>query len=61
MLLLIDNFDSFSHILADLIRQTGVALIIKRNEVSLEEIEKIDFKDLILSPGPGTPATISSN
>ncbi|MBS4069849.1 MAG: aminodeoxychorismate/anthranilate synthase component II [Algoriphagus sp.] len=57
MLLLIDNFDSFSHILADLIRQTGQELIIKRNEVSLEEIAEIDFKGLILSPGPGTPAT----
>ena len=57
MLLLIDNFDSFSYILANLIRQTGQELIIKRNEVSLEEIEEIDFKGLILSPGPGTPAT----
>lgn len=57
MLLLIDNFDSFSHILADLIRQTGVELIIRRNDVTLAEIEKIDFRGLILSPGPGTPAT----
>ncbi|MFN3998673.1 anthranilate synthase component II [Algoriphagus sp.] len=55
MLLLIDNFDSFSHILADLIRQTGEELIIFRNDASLEEIEKIDFKGLILSPGPGIP------
>jgi anthranilate synthase component 2 len=61
MLLQIDNFDSFSHILADLIRQTGVALIIKRNEVSLGEIEKIGFKCLILSPGQGIPVTIRSN
>jgi anthranilate synthase component 2 len=57
MLLLIDNFDSFSHILADLIRQTGMELIILRNDMSLEEIEKIDFRGLILSPGPGTPTT----
>ncbi len=55
MLLLIDNFDSFSHILADLIRQTGEELRIIRNDASLEEIENIDFKGLILSPGPGIP------
>lgn len=56
MLLLIDNFDSFSYMLADLIRQTGVELTILRNDVSLEEIEKIDFQGLILSPGPGIPS-----
>jgi anthranilate synthase component 2 len=56
MLLLIDNFDSFSHILADLIRQTAEELLILRNDTSLEEIEKIDFRGLILSPGPGVPA-----
>jgi anthranilate synthase component II len=57
MLLLIDNFDSFSHILADLIRQTGEELRILRNDAPLNEIEKIDFKGLILSPGPGKPKT----
>lgn len=56
MLLLLDNFDSFSHILADLIRQTGAELTILRNDVSLEEIERIDFQGLILSPGPGIPS-----
>lgn len=56
MLLLIDNFDSFSHILADLIRQTGEELTIIRNDASLEEIDQIEFKGLILSPGPGIPS-----
>jgi anthranilate synthase component 2 len=55
MLLLIDNFDSFSHILADLIRQTGEELLILRNDVSLAELAAIDFDGLILSPGPGRP------
>lgn len=55
MLLLIDNFDSFSHILADLIRQTGEDLKVVRNDISLEEVEKIHFDGLILSPGPGIP------
>jgi anthranilate synthase component 2 len=55
MLLLIDNFDSFSHILADLIRQTGQDLLILRNDVTLDELASIDFDGLILSPGPGRP------
>ncbi len=56
MLLLIDNFDSFSHILADLIRQTGEELKIIRNDANLDEVSGIDFKGLILSPGPGIPS-----
>ena len=56
MLLLIDNFDSFSHILADLIRQTGEELIILRNDVNLSDLENLDFQGLILSPGPGIPS-----
>lgn len=55
MLLLIDNFDSFSHILADLIRQTGRELQVVRNDISLVELEAISFDGLILSPGPGLP------
>ncbi|SFT72453.1 anthranilate synthase component 2 [Algoriphagus locisalis] len=55
MLLLIDNFDSFSHMLADLLRQTGEELLVLRNDVSLEEIKQLEFDGLILSPGPGIP------
>ena len=55
MILLIDNFDSFSHILADLVRRTGAELKIVRNDCSLEEIENLDLSGLILSPGPGRP------
>ncbi|WP_268035639.1 anthranilate synthase component II [Algoriphagus sp. PAP.12] len=55
MLLLIDNFDSFSYILADLVRQTGEELKVVRNDISLGEIKKIPFDGLILSPGPGIP------
>lgn len=57
MILLIDNFDSFSHMLADLVRRTGAELKILRNDCSLEDIENLDFSGLILSPGPGRPVT----
>jgi anthranilate synthase component 2 len=56
MILLLDNFDSFSHMLADLIRQTGEELIVVRNDVLLEEMEKLKFDGLVLSPGPGIPS-----
>ncbi|PZX54677.1 anthranilate synthase component 2 [Algoriphagus ratkowskyi] len=55
MLLLIDNFDSFSHMLADLLRRTGEELIVLRNDVSLKEVKKLEFDGLLLSPGPGIP------
>jgi anthranilate synthase component 2 len=55
VLLLIDNFDSFSHILADSIRRTGADIKIVRNDVPLSELVKVDYEGLILSPGPGTP------
>lgn len=56
MILLIDNFDSFSHILADYFLRTDVKLRIVRNDVSLEEVIKEDYQALVLSPGPETPA-----
>ncbi len=55
MVLLIDNFDSFSHILADYFKQSGLELSIFRNDVELEEIIQQDWAGLILSPGPETP------
>ncbi|MBT0809881.1 aminodeoxychorismate/anthranilate synthase component II [Litoribacter ruber] len=56
MLLLIDNFDSFSYILADYLRQAGAELKVVRNDVSLEELQKVSYEALILSPGPETPS-----
>ncbi|WP_373495293.1 aminodeoxychorismate/anthranilate synthase component II [Aquiflexum sp.] len=56
MVLLIDNFDSFSHILADYFRQAGLDLEIFRNDVALEILKKRDWDGLILSPGPEIPA-----
>tara|TARA_R110001592_G_scaffold363397_1_gene687908 strand:- start:107127 stop:107711 length:585 start_codon:yes stop_codon:yes gene_type:complete len=53
--LLIDNFDSFAHILADYFRRTGEQVIVLRNNLSLEEIKKHHFSALVFSPGPETP------
>lgn len=55
MVLLIDNFDSFSHILADYLRQLGVELHIVRNDIDPLELLQTDWEALILSPGPESP------
>lgn len=55
MLLLIDNFDSFSYILADMVRQTGMDIRIARNDVPLSQLVLEEYEGLILSPGPGIP------
>ncbi|RZS95968.1 anthranilate synthase component II [Cecembia calidifontis] len=55
MVLLIDNFDSFSHMLADYLRQIGMDLYIVRNDVDPSLLMDRDWEALILSPGPETP------
>jgi anthranilate synthase component II len=56
MVLLIDNFDSFSHILADYLRQTGLELEIVRNDVTIDHLASNKWDALIISPGPESPA-----
>lgn len=56
MLLLIDNYDSFTYNLAQYFGQLGCDLVIKRNdEISLDEIAALAPKHICISPGPCTP------
>ena len=55
MLLLLDNFDSFTYNLVDYFGQLGVEVHVLRNDVSLEEIKALPIKGIVLSPGPGEP------
>lgn len=55
MILLLDNFDSFTYNLVDYFNQLGVECVVKRNDVSLEEIVSMDYDGLVISPGPETP------
>ena len=56
MILMIDNYDSFVYNLVQYIGELGEEIIIKRNnEVTLEEIEKLDPEIIVLSPGPCSP------
>ncbi len=56
MLLLIDNYDSFTFNLFQYLSELGEEVWVTRNDkVSLEEIEKRSPQRIVISPGPGTP------
>lgn len=56
MILLIDNYDSFTYNLYQQIASIGKEVVIYRNdEISIDEIQKMKPEAIVLSPGPGTP------
>ncbi len=56
MILLIDNYDSFTYNVYQAVANLGHPLQVVRNDqISLEEISAADFDAIIISPGPGTP------
>jgi para-aminobenzoate synthetase component 2 len=56
MILLIDNYDSFTYNLAQYLGQLGAPPVVRRNDkTSLEDIAAMRPERIILSPGPCTP------
>jgi len=56
MWVLLDNYDSFTHILHHYLLHTGNECIVVRNdELTVAELAKLNPERLILSPGPQTP------
>ena len=56
MILLIDNYDSFSYNLYQLIGEISPDIkVIRNDEMTVGEIEKLAPDRIILSPGPGRP------
>ncbi|MCH5252304.1 MAG: aminodeoxychorismate/anthranilate synthase component II [Lachnospiraceae bacterium] len=56
MILLIDNYDSFSYNLVQLFGAFNPDIqVIRNDEMTVEEVEKINPSHIILSPGPGYP------
>ena len=56
MILLIDNYDSFSYNLYQLIGEVNQDIKVVRNDkITIEEISELDPECIILSPGPGKP------
>jgi len=56
MILLIDNYDSFTYNLAQYLGQLGEKLEVRRNDqITIEEIAARKPDRIVISPGPGTP------
>ena len=57
MVLLIDNYDSFSYNLVQLIGELtdGNIKVVRNDEITIDEIRKMNPESIILSPGPGKP------
>jgi anthranilate synthase/aminodeoxychorismate synthase-like glutamine amidotransferase len=56
MVLVIDNFDSFTYNLVDYLHQLQEEVLVLRNDVPLSVIQAQAFDSILLSPGPCTPA-----
>ena len=56
MILLIDNYDSFTYNLAHLFGELGGEVTVRRNDaIDADEAERLAPSHLVLSPGPGRP------
>jgi len=56
MILMIDNYDSFTYNIVQYCRELGADLkIIRNDEMSIKEIEKLNPQKIIISPGPASP------
>ncbi|MBU1295515.1 MAG: aminodeoxychorismate/anthranilate synthase component II [Gammaproteobacteria bacterium] len=56
MLLMIDNYDSFTYNLVQYFRELGMDVQVYRNdEISIKDIERLAPSHLVISPGPCTP------
>lgn len=57
LILIIDNYDSFTYNIAQYIGELGAEpLVYRNNKISIDEIKKLDVDAIIISPGPGHPA-----
>ncbi len=57
-ILVIDNYDSFTYNLVQLIGRFTGDIVVKRNdEITLEETVKMDPDRIVISPGPGNPSS----
>src|SRR5512145_672321 len=56
MLLMIDNYDSFTYNLVQYFAELGADVVVHRNdEITVEQIAKLNPQHIVVSPGPCTP------
>jgi anthranilate synthase component 2 len=57
LILLVDNYDSFTYNLAHLFSDLGESVVVRRNDtLDAEGAERLAPSQLVISPGPGRPA-----
>jgi len=57
MILLVDNYDSFTYNLVHLFQELGADVVVRRNDaIDADEAESMGPSHLVVSPGPGRPA-----
>ena len=57
MILMIDNYDSFTYNLVQYMGELGAEIRVERNDrISIPEIESMGPRKIVISPGPSTPA-----
>lgn len=55
MILLIDNYDSFTYNLYQYIGEFAEVKVVRNDEITINEIIELNPKGIVISPGPGTP------
>lgn len=55
MILIIDNYDSFTYNLYQYVGEYTECLVYRNDKIDVEDIEKLKLKGIIISPGPGRP------
>ena len=56
MILLIDNYDSFTYNLYQYLSELGADVMVARNDaLTVEDVEAMAPRGIVISPGPGTP------
>jgi len=57
MILMIDNYDSFTYNLVQYLSELGEKMVVYRNDkIGIEEIKKMNPAHIVISPGPGRPS-----
>ncbi len=57
MILMIDNYDSFTYNLVQSLESLGKKIMVYRNDqIGIKDIEKLNPSCIVISPGPGTPS-----
>jgi anthranilate synthase component 2 len=61
MILMIDNYDSFTYNLVQYVRDLGEQVVVRRNDtIPIDEIRDLAPDAIVISPGPGAPTSAGS-